>query len=80
MEIMACYQCGATISDKWEAFKYLQDITMRKMEKGKTHVDKRSIDPGQDSNLTPIFDALRIEKYCCRIKFTTVRIMSELRN
>jgi DNA-directed RNA polymerase subunit N (RpoN/RPB10) len=83
MEITQCFECGATISDKWEAFKFMQDLVIRKEDASQTsrvHVDKRAIDPGQNSNLIPIFDALRIEKYCCRSKFTSSRIMSELRS
>jgi DNA-directed RNA polymerase subunit N (RpoN/RPB10) len=56
-------------------------LVRNKEEKQKfaCHVDKRAIDPDQDTNLTPIFEALRIEKYCCRKAFTSGRIMSELR-
>lgn len=83
MEITCCYECGAPISDKWEAFKFMQDMWMRNYYDLKTvpkaHVDKRSIDPREDTNLIPIFEALRIEKYCCRAHFTTIRLMSELR-
>lgn len=82
MEPLRCHSCSQPISDKWEAFKFLQDLLVRGEEdkkKFQCHVDRRPIDPSQNTNLIPIFEALHIEKYCCRKIFTSARIMSELR-
>ena len=65
-----CYECGSPI-DKYDAFLYMKNILLNETSKN----DNKFIDPELNQNLTPIFRALYIEKYCCRKIYTTAKSM-----
>lgn len=69
MESMRCFECGSLISDKFDVFLALKEILLA----SEVNDDKKFMDPDLDQKLLPIFEALAIEKYCCRQHFTTTR-------
>jgi DNA-directed RNA polymerase subunit N (RpoN/RPB10) len=64
-----CFECGSPISWKWDAFLILKEHLVASDDDS----DKKFIDPDLNQNLMPAFEALAIEKYCCRQHFTTSR-------
>jgi len=66
---MRCFECGHSLSSKWDAFLALKEYLVSQ----DTDNDKKFIDPDLNQNLIPVFEALNIEKYCCRMHFTTSR-------
>ena len=74
MEPMLCFECGMPISDKWDAFLILRNHILAQGtadSSGEQEGDKKLIDPDLNQNLMVVFEALNIEKYCCRQHFTT---------
>jgi len=69
MESMRCFECGAPMSDKWDVFLRLKEHLVSQEDDN----DKKFIDPDLNQNLIPAFEALNIEKYCCRQHFTASR-------
>jgi DNA-directed RNA polymerase subunit N (RpoN/RPB10) len=72
-EPMRCYTCGHPISDIYEVFLILREEHLKKLADGEEPEDKKFIDPDLNQNLMAVFEALRIDKYCCRQHFSTIR-------
>lgn len=64
-QLHVCPECKYILSDKWDAIWLMKSILARR-EKIKVYIEKRIIDPDEDSDLTPIYKFLNIENYCCR--------------
>jgi DNA-directed RNA polymerase subunit N (RpoN/RPB10) len=81
MESSTCLDCGEHIGMYYDAFVYMREIllTERYKKSGtKVHIDNKFIDSTLNEDLTPIFNALNINRYCCRAKITTAKSMSDL--
>lgn len=82
MEAIVCLDCGYAVGSYYEAFVYMKEVLLSKSTKSlqvsAVHVDKKIIDPEVDENLIPIFNALKIKKYCCRGQLTTCRNMHDI--
>jgi DNA-directed RNA polymerase subunit N (RpoN/RPB10) len=70
MEPMRCYECGAPVSNLWDAFIYMRELLLKEQE-STTDITLRSIDPEINQRLLPIFQALYIEDICTRKIFLT---------
>jgi DNA-directed RNA polymerase subunit N (RpoN/RPB10) len=69
---MRCFSCGSPLSDKWDVFTIMRQELLE-IQESNVADDKKFIDPDLNQKLLPIFEALKIEKYCCRQHFTTSR-------
>jgi DNA-directed RNA polymerase subunit N (RpoN/RPB10) len=77
MEPITCLDCGFILGAYYEAFAYMREILLTSSESN-VHVDKKFIDPKSDDNLISIFEALKIEKYCCRGQLTSCKNMRDI--
>lgn len=76
MEPIRCYECGQPISSIWDAFTYMRKLWLEaslKADNNNLDEDKQYLDPDLNQNLTLIFEALNIERYCTREHLTTIK-------
>lgn len=77
MEPITCIDCGFVLGAYYEAFNYMREILL--VDKlTDIHIDRKFIDPDANDNLIPIFEALNIQKYCCRGQLISCRNMRDL--
>jgi DNA-directed RNA polymerase subunit N (RpoN/RPB10) len=71
MEALLCYECGHPISEVWDAFELMKRLLLEADKLEIADLEKRSIDPELNQDLTLIFDALGINNLCCRNRLTS---------
>ena len=76
MEPITCLDCGFPLGQYYDAFIYMRTLITSKTEIQK--INNKFIDPSINETLLPIFEALKINKYCCRGQLTSCKIMHEI--
>lgn len=77
MEPLTCIDCGFILGAYYEAFIYMREVLLvNKLTD--IHIDRKFIDPEAHDDLIPIFEALKINKYCCRGQLTSCKNMHDL--
>lgn len=79
MEAILCLACGNPIGRYYDAISLMKEILLSNANND-VHVDMKFIDPNVNENLMPIFEALNINKYCCRSQITEKISMHDLMN
>lgn len=74
MEPIRCLDCGFPLDMYYDAFLYLK----AQLQSKDVHVDKRPLDMTTTETLIPIFEKLKIYKYCCRGQLATCVTMSSM--
>lgn len=65
MEAITCLGCGFILGAYYDAFLFMMEILVT-LDDSSVHVDTKFIDPDASQNLIIIYEALNIDKYCCR--------------
>ena len=76
MEPITCLDCGFPLGLYYDAFIYMRSIITSKSDFKK--INSKFIDPSINESLIPIFETLKINKYCCRGQLTTCKTMNEI--
>jgi DNA-directed RNA polymerase subunit N (RpoN/RPB10) len=84
-EALLCFNCGFPMSDRIELFRELRDqyLTYLHKQKGfkydpKTHNSKKMLLPDPDEEIMPVFEALSINRLCCRTHINNAVSMTDL--
>lgn len=74
MEMTLCPTCRSPISPVYELFVFLKAKILANLEE----TEDSYIDQEMNQNLEPVFQAMNIEKYCCRMHLTACQQIDEL--
>lgn len=85
MEPITCLDCGFPLGQYYEAFMYMRETYLSHLESTNSdnnnrsvHIDRKWIDAESNESLVPIFNALKIEKYCCRGQLASCKNMHDV--
>lgn len=84
LEPVMCYTCGSSISNKYELFlaakeKYLAWVNRNTKPENRIHVESKQISNDLNEDLIPVFEAIAINKMCCRMHIANIVTVTQLR-